>query len=128
MGCEEEVLKIKKKLDKMSSSNSVSTWGTLSLHYYKGFVFLQDQSQALDILKVLQSLPIDLQVSFVNFFSSKYFYALFIHYINFVFSYIDFDQNKNWNDCKCFTQIFKRWWSYFGIKTVDKKLEKICTR
>ncbi|KAG7162782.1 Transcription elongation factor S-II-like [Homarus americanus] len=43
MGCEEEVLKIKKKLDKMTSSDS-------------------DQTQALDILKVLQGLPINFQV------------------------------------------------------------------
>ncbi|XP_071515205.1 transcription elongation factor S-II [Panulirus ornatus] len=43
MGCEEEVLKIKKKLDKMTSTDG-------------------DQSQALDILKVLQGLPINFQV------------------------------------------------------------------
>ncbi|KAK7068073.1 Transcription elongation factor A protein 1 [Halocaridina rubra] len=43
MGCEEEVMKIKKKLDKMTSSDS-------------------DQTQALDILKVLQGLPINFQV------------------------------------------------------------------
>lgn len=43
MGCEDEVLKIKKKLDKMTSSEA-------------------DQTQALDILKVLQGLPINFQV------------------------------------------------------------------
>ncbi|XP_068227148.1 transcription elongation factor S-II [Palaemon carinicauda] len=43
MGCEEEVLRIKKKLDKMTSSDS-------------------DQTQALDLLKVLQGLPINFQV------------------------------------------------------------------
>ncbi|KAK4291339.1 hypothetical protein Pmani_035834 [Petrolisthes manimaculis] len=43
MGCEEEVLKIKKKLDKMTASDG-------------------DQTQALDILKTLQGLPINFQV------------------------------------------------------------------
>ncbi|XP_066942434.1 transcription elongation factor S-II isoform X2 [Macrobrachium rosenbergii] len=43
MGCEEEVLRIKKKLDKMTSSDG-------------------DQTQALEILKVLQGLPINFQV------------------------------------------------------------------
>ncbi|XP_063612414.1 transcription elongation factor S-II-like [Penaeus indicus] len=43
MGCDDEVLKIKKKLDKMTTSGS-------------------DQTQALDLLKVLQTLPINFQV------------------------------------------------------------------
>ncbi|KAK8375843.1 hypothetical protein O3P69_008531 [Scylla paramamosain] len=43
MGCEEEVLRIKKKLDKMTASDG-------------------DQTQALDILKTLQGLPINFQV------------------------------------------------------------------
>lgn len=43
MGCEDEVLKIKKKLDKMTSTGS-------------------DQTQALDLLKALQSQPINLSV------------------------------------------------------------------
>lgn len=43
MGCEEEVLKIKKKLDKMTAKES-------------------DQSQAQDLLKVLQGLPINFEV------------------------------------------------------------------
>jgi len=43
MGCEEEVLKIKKKLDKMTAKES-------------------DQTQALDLLKVLQGLPINFEV------------------------------------------------------------------
>ena len=67
MECEKEVLRIQKKLEKIvkdesSVKNQLHTFIMLLYFYFNNLYFIKSQDQALDYLKALKNLPVDLNV------------------------------------------------------------------